>query len=129
LVPVSKKKLPTVATSYRKAFSFATPTLSLKNKTTEKALASSLLKPSLFTKQQPFKLPPSIKPGSSLGLGELPHPSKHTGLSNLSLALEKLRNPPLSRPSMTLGFNSDTRFVSNALDVKSTPKAKDDSTI
>jgi hypothetical protein len=125
----SKKKPPTVAISHRKAFSFAMPTSSSKSKTTEKAPASSPLKPSSFTKQQPPKLPSLIKPVSSLGLGELPHPSKHTGLSNLSLALEKLKNPPPSRPATTLGFNSDTRFVSNALDAKSAPKAKDDSTI
>ena len=99
------------------------PTSSSRNKTTEKAPASSPLKPSSFTKQQPLKLPSSIKPVSSLGLGERPHSSNHTGLSNLSLALEKLKNPPPLRPATTLGFNSDTRFVFNA------PKAKDDSTI
>ncbi|KAF8496431.1 hypothetical protein F5888DRAFT_1703821 [Russula emetica] len=125
----SKKKSSTVAVSHRKAFSFAMPTSSSRNKTAEKAPASSPLKPLLFTKQQPPKLPSSIKPVSSLGLGELPYPSKHTGLSNLSLALEKLKNPPPSRPATTLGFNSDTRFVSNTLDAKSAPKAKDDSTI
>jgi hypothetical protein len=43
--------------------------------------------------------------------------------------LEKLKIPPPSRPATTLGFNSDTRFVSNVLDAKTTPKAKDDSTI
>ena len=125
----SKKKSSTVATSHRKAFSFAMPTSSSKSKATEKAPASSPLKPSLFMKPQPPKLPSSIKPVSSLGLGELPHPSKHTGLSNLSLALEKLKNPPPSRPATTLGFNSDTRFASNGLDTKSSLKAKDDSTI
>ena len=119
----SKKKPSTLAISHRKAFSFAMPTSSSRKKTTEKAAASSPLKPSSFIKQQPPKLPSSIKPVSSLGLGELPHPSKHTGLSNLSLALEKLKNPPPLRPATTLGFNSDTRFVFN------TPKAKDDSTI
>jgi hypothetical protein len=125
----SKKKPSTVAISHRKAFSFAMPTSSSRNKTTEKAPPSSPLKPSSFTKQQPPKLPSSAKPVSSPGLGELPHPSKHTGLSNLSLALEKLKNPPPSRPATTLGFNSDTRFVFNGLDAKSTTKAKDDSTI
>lgn len=125
----SKKKPSTVAISHRKAFSFAMPTSSSRSKTTEKAPASSPLKLPSFTKQQPSKLPSSIKPISSLGLGELPHPSKHTGLSNLSLALEKLKNPPPSRPATTLGFSSDTRFVSNALGAKSVPKAKDDSTI
>jgi hypothetical protein len=130
LAPDSSKKKPsTVAISHRKPFSFAMPTSSSRNKTAEKAPASSPLKPSSFTKQQPPKLPSSIKPVSSLGLGELPQPSKHTGLSNLSLALEKLKNPPPSRPSTTLGFNSDTRFVFNTLDAKSAPKAKDDSTI
>ena len=120
---VSKKKPSSVAISHRKAFSFAMPTSSSRNKTTERAPASSPVKPSLFIKQQPPKPPSLIKPVSSLGLGELPHPSKHTGLSNLSLALEKLKNPPPLRPATTLGFNSDTRFVFNA------PKAKDDSTI
>jgi hypothetical protein len=126
---ISKKKPSTVAISHRKAFSFAMPTSSSRNKTTEKAPASSPLKPSSFTRQQPPKVPSSIKPVSSLGLGELPNPSKHTGLSNLSLALEKLKNPPPLRPATTLGFNSDTRSVFNALDAKSAPKAKDDSTI
>jgi hypothetical protein len=125
----SKKKPSAVAISHRKAFSFAMPTSSSRNKTTDKAPASSPLKPSSFTKQQPPKLPSSITPVSSLGLGELPRPSKHTGLSNLSLALEKLKNPPPSRPATTLGFNSDTRFVFNAVDAKGAPKAKDDSTI
>ena len=119
----SKKKPSTVAISHRKAFSFAKPTSSSRKKTNEKAPASSPSKSLSFTKQQPPKFPPSTKPVSSLGSGELPRPSKHTGLSNLSLALEKLKNPPPLRPATTLGFNSDTRFVFN------TPKAKDDSTI
>jgi hypothetical protein len=121
-----KKSSSSGAISHRKAFSFAMPTSSSLNRTTEKTPASSPPKPSSFTKQQPPKPPSSIKPVSSLGPGE---PSRYTGLSNLSLALEKLKNPPPLRPATTLGFNSDTRFVSNALDTKSGPKAKDDSTI
>jgi hypothetical protein len=70
-----------------------------------------------------------MKRASSLGPGEPSHPSKHTGLSNLSLALEKLKIPPPSRPATTLGFNSDARFSSNALDPQSASKAKDDSGI
>ncbi|KAI9462615.1 hypothetical protein F5148DRAFT_982750 [Russula earlei] len=70
-----------------------------------------------------------MKPALSLGPGELPHPSKHTGLSNLSLALEKLKIPPPPRPATTLGFNSDSRSASTALDSKSAPKSRDDSTI
>ena len=116
-----------ISISHRKAFSFAIPTSSSRNKTTEKVPTSSPMKS--FAKQQPSKLPSSIKPIPSLGLGEIPHPPKHTGLSNLSLALEKLKNPPPLRPATTLGFNNDTRFVSQALDAKSVPKAKDDSTI
>jgi hypothetical protein len=100
------------------------PTSSSLSKTTEKAPASSPLKLSSLSKP-----PASIKPASSMGPGEPPHPSKHTGLSNLSLALEKLKIPAPLRPATTLGFNSDTRFVSNALDAKSAPKAKDDSAI
>ena len=126
---VSKKKSSFVAASHKRAFSFAMPTSSSLNKTSDKAPASSPAKLSSFSKGQPPKPPSSIKPASSLGPGEPPHPSKHTGLSNLSLALEKLRVPPPSRPATTLGFNSDTRVVSNALDAKNAPKAKDDSAI
>jgi len=129
LAPDFSKKTSSAAISHRKGFSFAMPTSSSLNKATEKAPASSPMKPSSFTKQQPPKLPSSIKPASSVGPGELPHPSKHTGLSNLSLALEKLKNPPPLRPATTLGFSSDTRFVSNTPDTKSARKAKDDSTI
>ena len=121
---VSKKKLSSVVVSHKRSFSFAMPTSSSLSKTTEKAPPSSPLKPPSLSKP-----PASIKPASSLGPGEPPHPSKHTGLSNLSLALEKLKIPAPSRPATTLGFSSDTRFVSNALDAKSAPKAKDDSAI
>lgn len=123
---VSKKKLSSVAVSHKRPFSFAMPTSSSLSKTTEKAPASSPLKPSSSSFSKP---PSSIKPASSLGPGEPPHPSKQTGLSNLSLALEKLRIPAPSRPATTLGFSSDTRFVSNTLDAKNPPKAKDDSAI
>ena len=126
---VSKKKSSFVAASHQRAFSFAMPTSSSLNKTSDKAPASSPAKPSSFSKGQPPKPPLSIKPASSLGPGEPPYRSKHTGLSNLSLALEKLRVPPPSRPATTLGFNSDTRVASSALDAKTAPKAKDDSAI
>ncbi|KAI9441202.1 hypothetical protein H4582DRAFT_1810185 [Lactarius indigo] len=56
-----------------------------------------------------------------------PSRSKHTGLSNLSLALEKLKAAPPSRPATTLGFTRDT---DNAIgSSKPTPKAMDDSTV
>jgi hypothetical protein len=125
LAPDFSKKKPSLAISHKKAFSFAMPTSSSLNKTSEKAPASSPLKPSSLSKRQTPKLPLSIKPTSSLGPVELPHTSKHTGLSNLSLALEKLKIPPPLRPATTLGFNSDTQFN----DAKNSPKAKDDSTI
>ena len=125
LAPDLSKKKPISVASHKKAFSFAMPTSSSLNKTSEKAPASSPLKPSSLSKRQTPKLPLSIKPTSSLGPGEPPHTSKHTGLSNLSLALEKLKIPPPLRPATTLGFNSDTQFN----DAKNPPKAKDDSTI
>ncbi|KAH9996661.1 hypothetical protein BJV74DRAFT_280065 [Russula compacta] len=124
---ISKKS--SVAISHKKAFSFAMPTSSSLNKTIEKAPASSPLKPSSLTKRQFPKLPSPMKPASSLGSGGPPPPPKHTGLSNLSLALEKLKIPPPSRPATTLGFNSDTRSASKVLDSRSAPKARDDSTI
>ncbi|KAH9073086.1 hypothetical protein EDB83DRAFT_2220172 [Lactarius deliciosus] len=65
-----------------------------------------------------------MKPASSLGA---PSRSKHTGLSNLSLALEKLKAPPPSRPATTLGFTRDTDSVIGTS--KPTPKAMDDSTV
>ena len=106
------------------------PTSSSLNKTIGKAPTPSLhQKPSSLPKRQPPKLPSPMKPASSLGPGEPSRPPKHTGLSNLSLALEKLRVPPPLRPATTLGFNSDTRSASNALDSESALKVKDDSTI
>ncbi|KAH9042460.1 hypothetical protein EDB85DRAFT_1856341 [Lactarius pseudohatsudake] len=65
-----------------------------------------------------------MKPASSLGA---PSRSKHTGLSNLSLALEKLKAPPPSRPATTLGFTRDTDSVIGTS--KPTPKAMDDSAV
>ncbi|KAH9006605.1 hypothetical protein EDB86DRAFT_2794603 [Lactarius hatsudake] len=65
-----------------------------------------------------------MKPASSLGAPSRP---KHTGLSNLSLALEKLKAPPPSRPATTLGFTRDTDSVIGTS--KPTPKAMDDSTV
>ena len=105
------------------------PTSSSLQKTIERAPASSPVRPSSLPRRQIPKLPSPVKPASSLAPGEPRHLSKHTGLSNLSLALEKLKNPPPSRPATTLGFNSDTRCGSNALDPKHAPKAKDDSSI
>ena len=99
----SKKKPSTAAVSHRKAFSFAMPTSSSRNKTTEKAPASSPLKPSSFTKQQPPKLPSSIKPVSSLGLGELPQPSKLLrDFSNLLTCLGEAKEPPRRRGLLRL---------------------------
>jgi len=124
------KKPSSMADSHKKSFSFAMPTSSSLNRTTEKAPASSPARPSSLPKRQLPKLSSSpTKPASSQGLGEPLHSSKHTGLSNLSLALEKLKIPPPSRPATSLGFNSDTRFASNVPDPKNAPKAKDDSTI
>ncbi|KAH9956184.1 hypothetical protein BC827DRAFT_812319 [Russula dissimulans] len=129
LAPDFSKK-SSASVSNKKAFSFAMPTSSSLNKTIGKAPAPSLhQKPSSLPKRQPPKLPSPMKPASSLGPGEPSHPSKYTGLSNLSLALEKLKIPPPLRPATTLGFNSDTRFASNALDSESAPKVKDDSAI
>ncbi|KAH9177811.1 hypothetical protein EDB89DRAFT_1844241 [Lactarius sanguifluus] len=65
-----------------------------------------------------------MKPASSLGAASR---SKHTGLSNLSLALEKLKAPPPSRPATTLGFTRDTDSVVGTS--KPTPKAMDDSAV
>lgn len=104
------------------------PTSSSMKKTVEKAPTSSPQKLWL-PKRQPPKLPSPTKPASSLGSGDPPPPLKHTGLSNLSLALEKLKIPPPPRPATTLGFNRDTHSVSNALDSKHIPKAKDDSIV
>ena len=65
-----------------------------------------------------------------MGTGGSSHQSKYTGLSNLSLALEKLKAPPPSRPATTLGF---TRHIDSATEAigmsKNIPKAKDDSTV
>jgi hypothetical protein len=78
--------------------------------------------------RQPPKLSEPMKPATSLGASS--HKSKHTGLSNLSLALEKLKAPPPSRPATTLGFTRDTDSAANAIGTsKNIPKAKDDSTI
>ena len=128
LAPNTSKK-SSMAISHKKAFSFAMPTSSSLNKAIDKTPASSPLKPSSLPKRQFPKLPSPMKPASSLGPGEPPHPLKHTGLSNLSLALEKLKIPPPSRPATTLGFNSDTRSASKVLDSRSAPKARDDSAI
>ena len=104
------------------------PTSSSINKTIERALANSPQKPSSLPKRQAPKLSSPTKP-ASMGSGGPSHPSKHTGLSNLSLALEKLKAPPPSRPATTLGF---TRHIDSATDAigtsKKIPKAKDDST-
>jgi hypothetical protein len=58
------------------------------------------------------------------------HQPKHTGLSNLSLALEKLKAAPPSRPATTLGFNRNTDSAASAIGISNNiPKAKDDSTV
>src|SRR6267142_2137092 len=124
--PHISKKPSSMAASHKKSFSFAMPTSSSLNRTIEKAPASSPAKPSSLPRRQLPKLPSPTKPASSLGPGEPHHRSKHTGLSNLSLALEKLKIPPPSRPATSLGFNSEAR---GACDPKNAPKAKDDSNI
>ena len=128
-MPHVSKKPSSMAVSHKKHFSFAMPTSSSLNKTIEKAPASSPVKPSSLPRRQLPKPPSPTKPASSLGPGESHHRSKHTGLSNLSLALEKLKIPPPSRPATSLGFNSEARGASNTCDPKNAPKAKDDSNI
>ena len=118
-----------MAVSHKKSYSFAMPTSSSLNRTIEKAPASSPAKPSLLPRRQLPKLPSPTRPASSLGPGEPLHRSKHTGLSNLSLALEKLKIPPPSRPATSLGFNSEALGASGACETKNAPKAKDDSNI
>jgi hypothetical protein len=127
--PHISKKPSSTAVSHKKSFSFAMPTSSSLNRTIEKAPASSPVRPSSLPRRQLPKLPSPTKPASSLGPGEPHQRSKHTGLSNLSLALEKLKIPPPSRPATSLGFNSEARGASNACDPKKAPKAKDDSNI
>jgi hypothetical protein len=97
------------------------------NKGVEKAPPPSPQKPWSLPKRQPSKLPSPKKPVSSLGLGD--PPLKHTGLSNLSIALEKLKIPPPPRPATTLGFNRDAHSSSSLLDSKNAFKAKDDSIV
>ena len=105
------------------------PTSSSINKTVERAPASSPQKSWSLPARQPLKLSEPMKPATSLG-GTSSHQSKHTGLSNLSLALEKLKAPPPPRPATTLGFTRDTDSDANAIGTsKNIPKAKDDSTI
>ncbi|KAH8996296.1 hypothetical protein EDB92DRAFT_1942681 [Lactarius akahatsu] len=94
--------------SHKQSFSFAMPTSSSLNKAVERAPANSPQKPWSLPKRQPPKLLSPIKPASSLGA---PSRSKYTGLSNLSLALEKLKAAPPSRPATTLGFTRDTDSV------------------
>jgi hypothetical protein len=106
------------------------PTSSSINKTVERAPANSPQKPWSLPKRQIPKLSSPMKPASSLGSGGSSHQSKHTGLSNLSLALEKLRAPPPSRPATTLGFTRHMDSAADAIGIsKNIPKAKDDSTI
>ncbi|KAH9060539.1 hypothetical protein EDB87DRAFT_1726860 [Lactarius vividus] len=97
------------------------PTSSSLNKAVERAPATSPQKPLSLPKRQPLS---PMKPASSLGA---PSRSKHSGLSNLSLALEKLKAPPPSRPATTLGFTRDTGSAIGTS--KPTPKAMDDSTV
>ena len=116
--------------SHKQPFSFALPTSSSINKTVERAPANSPQKPWSLPKRQPPKLSSPTKPASSLGSGAPSHQSKHTGLSNLSLALEKLKAPPPSRPAKSLGFTRNTDSATNAIGTSKTiPKAKDDSTV
>jgi hypothetical protein len=106
------------------------PTSSSINKTVERAPANSPQKPWSLPKRQIPRLSSPMKPASSLGSGGSSYQSKHTGLSNLSLALEKLKAPPPSRPATTLGFTRHMDSATDAIGVSKTiPKAKDDSAI
>ncbi|KAI9465678.1 hypothetical protein BJY52DRAFT_1113010 [Lactarius psammicola] len=104
------------------------PTSSSLNKTVERAPTNSPQKPWSLPKRQPPKLSSPTKPASSLGPGASSHQSKHTGLSNLSLALEKLKAPPPSRPATTLGFTRNTDSAAIGAP-KNTPKAMDDTSV
>ncbi|TFY80796.1 hypothetical protein EWM64_g3220 [Hericium alpestre] len=78
------------------AFSFAMPTSSSLSKAVEK---SPTKKPvSLPKPQSPTKLF-AKKPASQVG-----YAPKNSSLSNLSMALEKLKMPPPSRPGTSMGF-------------------------
>ncbi|KAI0262569.1 hypothetical protein BC834DRAFT_939601 [Gloeopeniophorella convolvens] len=130
----SSKSSSGAMASYKKSFSFAMPTSSSLSKTVGRLhFSSPQKKPLSLPKQQPPRIPSPTKPASSIGASTRPQAlqaPKHNSLSNLSLALEKLKMPPPVRPATTLGFNRATDPAGQTLDPGKPPlKAKDDSAV